>query len=262
MVRNKPSGDAFESKRRSPALGRRQRDAAAAAGAPIDVKGGSPSASPERRSHSSSPRSSSPRNQGSGGASPRSGSTSPSTSRSCDQGTTGPAEVSVEKKDGFFEIKGNMSMAVDADITYGILTDYEKNPEIFKTVSKVEVEYRDQSKFVTQHAHWNLLFWSGTFDMKMKVVEDRPNRAVSFKLNEPGFLKLFNGHWGIEPRMVNGKSAGCNVVVTQEVLPSLLPPGPLASYLSRILGNQVKAVLEDLSVEAERVQMVKRISAK
>jgi len=170
--------------------------------------------------------------------------------------------VSVEKKNGFFEIKGNMSMAVDPDITYGILTDYENNPEIFRTVSKVEVEYRDQGKFVTQHAHWNLLFWSGTFDMKMKVEEDRPNRAVSFKLNEPGFLKMFNGYWGIEPQMVNGKSVGCNVVVTQEVLPSLLPPGPLASYISRILGNQVKAVLQDLSVEAERVQKIRRISAK
>lgn len=35
-----------------------------------------------------------------------------------------------------------------------------------------------------------------------------------------------------------------------------------ASYVSRILGNQVKAVLQDLSVEAERVQQMKQISAK
>lgn len=47
--------------------------------------------------------------------------------------------------------------------------------------------------------------------------------------NEPGFLKMFNGYWGVEPRMVNGKSMGCNVVVTQEVLPSMLPPGPLGT---------------------------------
>jgi hypothetical protein len=44
-------------------------------------------------------------------------------------------------------------------------------------------------------------------------------------------LKMFNGYWGIEPWMVNGKSMGCNVVVTQEVLPSLLPPGPLGTVL-------------------------------
>lgn len=75
-----------------------------------------------------------------------------------------------------------MSMAVDPDITYGVLTDYENNPQIYKSVSKVDVEYKDNSKFVTQHAHWNLMFWSGTFDMKMKVEEDRINRAVSFKL--------------------------------------------------------------------------------
>lgn len=75
-----------------------------------------------------------------------------------------------------------MSMAVDPDITYGVLTDYENNPQIYKSVSKVDVEYKDNSKFVTQHAHWNLMFWSGTFDMKMKVEEDRSKRAVSFKL--------------------------------------------------------------------------------
>lgn len=249
MVRNKPAGDAFGSNRRSPTLIRRRRD---------EISAAKDAASNQQEEEASFPvrsRSASPR---SGNASPRSA----SPIRLCDEGTTGPAEVSVEKKDGFFEIKGNMSMAVHPDITYGILTDYEKNPDIFKTVSKVEVEYRDKAKFVTQHAHWNLLFWSGTFDMKMKVEEDPPNRAVSFKLNEPGFLKMFNGYWGIEPRMVDGKSMGCNVVVTQEVLPSLLPPGPLASYVSRILGNQVKAVLQDLSVEAERVQQMKRLSAK
>ena len=85
-------------------------------------------------------------------------------------------------QNGFFEIKGNMSVAADPDVTYGILTDYEKNPDIFKTVSKVEVEHNDKGKFVTQHAHWNLLFWSGTFDMKMKVEEDPSRKAVSYKL--------------------------------------------------------------------------------
>jgi len=247
-----PVGDGFASKQRLPALGQRRRTQMSAAPAKEEeeewtqVEAEAVENSPER-SRSISP------------VSPRAGSASPTlaTLRACDEGTTGPAEVSVERKDGFFEIKGNMSMAVDADLTYGILTDYEKNPDIFKTVSKVEVEYRDEAKFVTQHAHWNLMFWSGTFDMKMKVTEDRPNRAVSFKLNEPGFLKMFNGYWGIEPQLLDGKPVGCKVVVTQEVLPSMVPPGPLASYVSRILGNQVKAVLQDLSVEAERVQKSK-----
>lgn len=75
-----------------------------------------------------------------------------------------------------------MNMAVEPDVTYGILTDYENNPKIFKTVSKVEVEHRDDGKMVTQHAHWNLLFWSGGFDMKMKVLEDHSKRAISYKL--------------------------------------------------------------------------------
>lgn len=75
-----------------------------------------------------------------------------------------------------------MFMPVDPDITYGILTDFERNPDIFKTVSKVEVEHNNEGKFVTQHAHWNLMFLSGTFDMKMKVEEDPSRKAVSYKL--------------------------------------------------------------------------------
>jgi hypothetical protein len=46
---------------------------------------------------------------------------------------------------------------------------------------------------------------------------------------EPGFLKLFNGQWGIEPWMQEGKQVGSKVVVNQEVLPSILPPGPLGN---------------------------------
>ena len=50
-----------------------------------------------------------------------------------------------------------MNMVVDPDITYDILTDHENNPQIFKTLSKVEVEYKNDVKLVTQHAHWNLM---------------------------------------------------------------------------------------------------------
>lgn len=163
-------------------------------------------------------------------------------------------------------------------------------------------------------------------------------------------MKLFNGSWGIEPWIQEGKQVGSKVVVTQEVLPSILPPGPLGNsylrfvlwmyltvrncyshipmqhshvllcesshrlmkrrlfsflnpltgsiclvsvslkylavlvgdntylsqynchaltwsrvtpggYVSRIMGNQVKAALHDLSVEAERLQRSKSSSA-
>jgi hypothetical protein len=75
-----------------------------------------------------------------------------------------------------------MTMSVDPDVTYDILADHENNPQIFKTLSKVEVEYKDDMKLVTHHAHWNLLFWSGNFDIKMKVEEDRSKRLIAFKL--------------------------------------------------------------------------------
>lgn len=77
---------------------------------------------------------------------------------------------------------GIMSMAVSPDVTYGIITDYENNAKIFKSVSSVEVQHRDDGKVVVQHAHWRFLFWSGNFALKMKVEEDPSKRAVSFKL--------------------------------------------------------------------------------
>ncbi|XP_024380282.1 uncharacterized protein [Physcomitrium patens] len=228
----KNTADGFASNRRSPTLLRRKREMELRALRDGDefgnLAGGSGSVNLRRSSYPSA--------------------------RAPNSNQSGPAEVSVQRKNGVFEVKGVMSMAVDPDITYGILVDYENNSQIFKTVSKVEVEYKGDMKLVTQHAHWNLMFWSGKFTIKMRVEEDRSKHKVAFKLNEPGFLKLFNGYWGIEPWIQEGKQVGSKVLVTQEVLPSILPPGPLGGYVSRIMGNQVKAALQDLSVEAERLQ--------
>lgn len=44
--------------------------------------------------------------------------------------------------------------------------------------------------------------------------------------DEPGFLKVFNGDWAIEAVQIEGKP-GSKVVVQQQVLPSIVPPGPL-----------------------------------
>lgn len=75
-----------------------------------------------------------------------------------------------------------MSIAVDPDVTYGILTDYENNPRVFKTVTKVEVEDKENVKLVTQHANWNIMLWSGKFTIKTEVEEDCSKRLVTFKL--------------------------------------------------------------------------------
>ncbi|CAK9272478.1 unnamed protein product [Sphagnum jensenii] len=232
MGRNRPSSDPFASNRRSPTLQRRRREQRVDDANVVAFR-------------------SNPFVATTKGASCRVLGVSDGVPTDCDG--SGPAEVSVQRKAGHFEVNGNMSMAVHPDVTYGILVDFENNPKIFKTVSKVEVEHRKDAKMVTQHAHWNLMFWSGTFDMKMRVKEDRSKRAVSFNLDEPGFLKVFNGYWGIEPWIVEGKPMGSKVVVKQEVLPSLVPPGPLGACVSKIMGSQVKAVLEDLLAEGEKV---------
>ncbi|XP_024388370.1 uncharacterized protein [Physcomitrium patens] len=91
---------------------------------------------------------------------------SPFTARMSNSIQSGPAKVSVQRKNGIFEVKGVMSIAVDPDVTYGILTDYENNPRVFKTVTKVEVEDKENVKLVTQHANWNIMLWSGKFTIK------------------------------------------------------------------------------------------------
>lgn len=75
-----------------------------------------------------------------------------------------------------------MSMGVDFDIVYEIFMDYENNFDIFKIVLKVEVEYRDNLKFVIQYVYWYLMFWLGIFEMRMKVEEDFSERVVFMKL--------------------------------------------------------------------------------
>jgi hypothetical protein len=64
---------------------------------------------------------------------------------------------------------------------------------------------------------------------------------VECNRDEPGFLKVFNGYWGIEPWIVEGKPMGSKVVVKQEVLPSLVPPGPLGTTALNTLCPQHKS---------------------
>lgn len=163
-------------------------------------------------------------------------------------------ELDVQKEHGVFRVKGSVETVVDQDTLYGIITDYHSNARVFRNVDRVEVEQKGEAKVVTQHLHWNFLMMSGNYDIKMRMKDDPENRSISYELEQPGFLKVFNGSWTVEPL----SSETSKLVVNQRALPSFFPPGPLAvgagSYAQRIMSSQVKNLLTDLAVEASEVK--------
>ncbi|CAM6091388.1 unnamed protein product [Calypogeia fissa] len=163
-------------------------------------------------------------------------------------------ELDCQKEGGVFRVSGSVETVVDPDTLYGIITDYNSNARVFRNVDRVEVEQKGDDKVVTQYLHWNFLMWSGDYDIKMRMKDDPQNRSISYELEQPGFLKIFNGSWTVEPL----SSETSKLVVDQRALPSFFPPGPLAvgagTYAQKIMSSQVRNLLTDLATEASEVK--------
>lgn len=167
-------------------------------------------------------------------------------------------QLDVQKEGGVFRVNGSVETVVDPDTLYSIITDYDSNARVFKNVDKVEVEQRGDEKIVTQYLHWNFLMWSGNYNVQMRMRDDPQKRSISYELERPGFLKVFNGSWTVEPLSSEGTSETSKLVVDQRALPSFLPPSRLdmgaSSYAQNIMSSQVKSLLTDLATEASEVK--------
>ncbi|CAI7923600.1 unnamed protein product, partial [Closterium sp. NIES-53] len=77
------------------------------------------------------------------------------------------------------------------------------------SVSDVRVVSDDGA---VQHAEMNMTFlWrlpaiSGSFTAQVLMIQDRPNRMLSYELTRPGFMKKFQGFWKVEPLVVSSTS--------------------------------------------------------
>ncbi|KAJ7295482.1 hypothetical protein O6H91_Y185600 [Diphasiastrum complanatum] len=151
---------------------------------------------------------------------------------------------------GVYMIKGAMKVGIDPDVMYGIITDHESSPRIFKSISRVEIEEKENGKIVTQHARWNFFRWSGTFSIRLLVEEDHQSRSFKFQLQEPGFLRIFDGEWNVNPLKVEGEKAGSLVLLKQQMLPKVVALGPLSRCMCGVLSSQVRTLFHDLRDEA------------
>ncbi|CAI5972198.1 unnamed protein product [Closterium sp. NIES-64] len=104
----------------------------------------------------------------------------------------------------FCRMDAQFLLALPPDLVYSTLCD-PSNKRVFKNITDVSyrnVLYDDggvQEVELQQGARWRFLFLSGTFDVRLRVKQDRPNLKMSFKLIRPGFMKQFEGYWQLEP---------------------------------------------------------------
>jgi hypothetical protein len=135
---------------------------------------------------------------------------------------------------------------------------------------------------VDHAARWRLGPLSGTLHTRLKTIEDRAARRVTFSLREKGFMKEFDGEWRVAPfsqaavdALFGRKEGGLFtragalldsavaavrpgaphaslVTLTQRVAPAAMPPAPIDSFFARIAARQVRTLLDDLRAEAAR----------
>ncbi|CAI5461032.1 unnamed protein product [Closterium sp. Yama58-4] len=166
-------------------------------------------------------------------------------------------EVSVPKG-SFCRMDAQFQLALPPDLVYSTLCD-PSNRRVFKNITDVsyrKVLYDDgdvQEVELQQGARWRFLFLSGTFDVRLRVKQDRPNLKMSFKLIRPGFMKQFEGYWQLEP-LVNPMRVATSVQLCQVVQPTLTPPPILSHYLRGISTQITRDMLKDFQTEAARIR--------
>jgi hypothetical protein len=175
-----------------------------------------------------------------------------------------------------------------ADV-YEILTS-PYNFRVFKSIASIP--YRrvvaagrhTQTVDVDHAARWRLGPVGGTLTTRLTVREDASARRVAFRLRSPGFMKAFDGEWGVRPfsqaavddlfgrkpswglavgaaldgawgALTGGGSAAARsslVTLTQRIQPAAVPPPPVDRIVAKVAARQVRTLLDDLRAEATR----------
>eukprot|EP00898_Chlorokybus_atmophyticus_P006491 jgi/Chlat1/6843/Chrsp51S06529 len=138
-------------------------------------------------------------------------------------------------KGTFAHVEADFHVALDKDKVFEILVD-PNNRQVFKNI--VGVKYRrllekkgpDHEVYeISQVARWKFLVFSGTFDVKLLVDQDKTNYTLKFWLQQAGFMNKFNGSWSISDVPGYDRSVS-QVLLEQSLQPALVPPPPLDGY--------------------------------
>ncbi|XP_060196317.1 uncharacterized protein LOC132625729 isoform X2 [Lycium barbarum] len=126
-----------------------------------------------------------------------------------------------------------------------------------------------------QAAIWRFLWWSGTISVHVLVDQNREDYTMNFKQVKTGFMERFEGHWKVEPLLVDqhlchpfrpktladyisytkGKGRiGSTVSLDQLIQPAIVPPPPISWYLRGITSKTTEMIITDLVAEAARIR--------
>ncbi|CAI5930622.1 unnamed protein product [Closterium sp. NIES-64] len=104
------------------------------------------------------------------------------------------------------------TVALPPDAVFNVVRD-PHNRRVFKNVKSVSDVRVVSDDGGVQHVEMNMTFlWrlpaiSGTFTAHVLMIQDRPNRMLSYELTRPGFMKKFQGFWKVEPLVVPSSPA-------------------------------------------------------
>ncbi|CAI5511615.1 unnamed protein product [Closterium sp. Naga37s-1] len=122
------------------------------------------------------------------------------------------AQLAVSTPKGTFcQLDCQVTLALPPDAVYNTLCD-PYNRRVFKNIKAVkhrkvlEDDGDRQLVEVEQSAAWRFLVFSGAFDTRLLVTQDRAERTMSFKIAQPGFMRRFEGFWRVEPLPVPGSA--------------------------------------------------------
>jgi hypothetical protein len=102
---------------------------------------------------------------------------------------------------------------------------------------------------------WHFLAFSGSFQTRLRIVEDAKAMILVFELapgsEKKGLMRKFKGRWVIEP--VPGEPGACISTIEQDVKLGIWAPGIMKGMMQKICAQQVRHTLEDLQAEAVRM---------
>eukprot|EP00897_Mesotaenium_endlicherianum_P008648 jgi/Mesen1/7811/ME000413S07062 len=195
-------------------------------------------------------------------------------------------------KGALCELACTFKVGLPPNSVLDILCDPD-NKRVFKNIKEMKsrnVIFDDglrQTVEVEQSAIWRFLCFSGTFDVTLKVLQDRMQKTMDYSMTKEGFMKRFEGNWKIRPIVVpdddvsvasssaslspsaslSSSQSGASlsppigshriaseVSLRQYLQPGMLPPPPISWYVRGITSNVTRELMQDLQTEAKRIR--------
>mmetsp|Transcript_17302 Transcript_17302/g.42506 ORF Transcript_17302/g.42506 Transcript_17302/m.42506 type:complete len:251 (-) Transcript_17302:64-816(-) len=107
------------------------------------------------------------------------------------------------REDGHRVVQCRAKVPLHPDDVYSLLI-HPQNWKVFKSQAQPESRVvtcdrgYEQEVHIVQRGKWRFLMFSGSFPVKLKVLQSRKTKTVDFELMErSGFMKHFDGQWRV-----------------------------------------------------------------